>query len=182
MNENRKSRWHVWILALGTIALLIAVSGVFTWSPINCWHEDIDIRSGRIRYTWYLLFVCIHDRVASTPASEALDPEDFDAAVPEWHRVNTFSPGTRHSPHYRYHGANAQIKTLKMIWGAREFTPAARRQSVLRLLSAWQRGESYFAARDYINSLWDVVAEHEKKGLTGLIDVDDIPSNDVEVE
>jgi hypothetical protein len=122
-------------------ASLLVVSGVFVWSPINCWHEDIDIYSGRIRRTSYLLWCCVSDRVEETAISEALPPEDLRARHPEWKRVNTFSPGVHHSPHYIYHGAITDAKLLADIWERGRFTPAERRQSTHTLLAAWQSGD-----------------------------------------
>jgi hypothetical protein len=126
-------------------AWLLAVSGVFVWSPINCWHEDIDIHSGRIRRTSYLLWCCVSDRVEETAISQALHPEDLRDGCPEWKRVNTFSPGVRHSPHYIYHGAITDAKMLANIWAWGRFTPAERRQSARELLAAWQSGDKWKA-------------------------------------
>ena len=159
-------------------ALLIALSGVFTWSPVNCWHEDIDIRSGRIRYTHYMLWCRVSERISATAVSQALQPTDYDAATPDWHHANTFSPGVRHSPHYRYHSAIFQARHLAALWGIVEFTPAARHQSALALVSAWQRGRGDDTAKPFLRALSDLVFTRADAQPPKPIDVPDLPPNE----
>lgn len=125
---------------VAAVFLLGTTVGIAPWTPLNCRYEDVDIRSGRIRHTRYLLYCRISDRIASTALSDALLPTDFDAASPDWRRVNTFSPGVRHSPHHEFHGAISQMEMLRTLCDLVEFTPDARRQSALRLLTTWQSG------------------------------------------
>ncbi|MEO6754421.1 MAG: hypothetical protein ABIP85_21815 [Chthoniobacteraceae bacterium] len=178
MNEHRKRRFLIWTPVLLALALLISLSGIFTWSPINCWHEDIDIRSGRIRYCRYLFWRRVSERVSATPVFDALQPTDYDAAAPEWHHANTFSPGVHHSPHYRFHSAISQAQTLAMLWRITEFTPAARRQSALALLSAWQRGRSYHAAQPFLDALSKLTLERAEQEPKKPIDASDLPPNE----
>ena len=178
MNEHRKRRWLIWTLVLVAGFVLIALSGIYTWSPINCWHEDIDIRSGRVRHTRYLLFCRISERVSATPVSDSLQAADYDASAPEWHHANTFSPGVHHSPHYRFHSAIHQAQTLAMLWGATEFTPAARRETALRLLSAWQRGRNYHAAQPFLNALSELVFARGDHQPRKPIDISELPPNE----
>src|SRR5688572_11297203 len=94
------SRWPVrfGLMAVAiTCAALVLISGVFVWSPLHCWHEYVDIRSGRLRFQHYLLYVCVSDRTEETWLSRAVPTP---LGPPAWRRVNTFSPGARHSPHY----------------------------------------------------------------------------------
>ena len=166
------------MLAALSSVILISISGIFPWSPANCWHEEIDIRSGRIRYTRYILCCLISERITSTPLSEALQPSGSLAAIPEWHRVNTFSPGTHHSPHYAFHVAIVQARTLSMLWIATEFTPDAKRESAHRLLSAWQHSKSYFNAGHYLDALSQLVAAHQKQEPPVPIEARELPSNE----
>lgn len=43
-----------------SVSLLLApvIIPIFIpWPEINCWHEDINIKTGHARYTWCLWFV-----------------------------------------------------------------------------------------------------------------------------
>lgn len=135
----------LWITGVGAFLfsapLLLSVFGCFPWSLINCWHNEIDIHSGRVRYTRYLAFFQIAERIDETALSRALQPEDFEFAEPHWRKAETFSPRIRHSPHYRYHSAIHQIKQLEIIWELGEFSDAEKRSSAKRVLELWQQGE-----------------------------------------
>jgi hypothetical protein len=145
MNPVQLTKWGIRLLTLLAGVWLLVLSGIFAWSPICCWHEDIDIHSGRIRRTSYLMWCCVSDRVEQTAISRALPPEDIGTRRPEWKRVNTFSPGVRHSPHYTYHGAITDAELLANIWEWGRLTPAERRQSARELLAAWKSGDKWKA-------------------------------------
>jgi len=139
----------------------ILLSGILPWSPLNCRHEEIDIQSGRVRHTRYLLYCEIGNRVEDTWLSRSVDSTDepFD-----WHRVNTFSPGWRYSPHYRYHAALHQVKTLELIDQTIPLEPAARRQVAQRILHIWQTKGSSRAANAYVNDVCDSALTLEEQG------------------
>ena len=164
------------MLVVLSSVVLVSISGIFPWSPANCWHEEIDIRSGRIRCTRYILGFRISERITSTPLSEAAQLAGSLAAIPEWHRVNTFSPGTHHSPHYAFHGAIGQVRDLSMLWSVTEFTPDAKLESARRLLSAWQHSKNYFNASHYLQALTEFVFAHQKQEHPIPIEVRDLPS------
>jgi hypothetical protein len=63
------------------MAGIVAVFAVFTcggfllpWSEFNCWHEDVDLHTGRKQTTWYLCFVPVLTQVEETSFSRALGP------------------------------------------------------------------------------------------------------------
>ena len=79
----------------GALTVILFVAPLFfPWSPLNCRHQDIDIKSGRLRFQRYLLFCKVSEQIRESPISEAIGDELADTSnSPEWHRVNTFSPG-----------------------------------------------------------------------------------------
>ena len=108
-----------WKIILGIVCLLVVVlligsSPLFPWTPFNCWHEDVDINTGKIRYSRYLLFYCVKTEIRDSPLSLALLPQERNGVTPDWRRVNTFSPGRRVSPHHMFHGAFYQIRELEL--------------------------------------------------------------------
>jgi hypothetical protein len=67
-------RFWVTVSALLSVFLLAVVVIPFfiPWSPLNCWHEEVDITTGRIRRQWMLLFVKVAESIEETPLSEVV--------------------------------------------------------------------------------------------------------------
>lgn len=148
--------WTPWVLvALIGVPIALCLVGVIPWTPVNCEYQDVDISSGRLRFTRCFFWIPVRQQVEDSALTKFLAPEDLGRAPPEWRRVNTFSPGVRHSPHHRYHGAVSQIESLSGLWDLSQFTPGARRASARRMLELWRRGGSYFAASEYLDALWN---------------------------
>lgn len=147
-----KKRRH--LVAFGlfvpTLIAMFLTSGFFQWSPLNCWHDDVDVNTGCIRHTRYMLFCKIADHTEETWLSSVT--KDLKS-VPDWRRVNTFSPGVRHSPHYRFHGAIQQIKTLELAGETIHFEPNARRKVADIVLRLWQNGESNLDADEFVENV-----------------------------
>lgn len=168
------------VLAIGLLlAVVIGVwglpaSGLMAWSRINCWNYDIDVKSGRIRYTRYLCYVQVADRVEDSALSSILKDQMSVAGPPEWRRVHTFSPGVRHSPHYVYHSAISQIKDIETIWTVDKFTDDAKRRTAADLLKLWQRDKGDWEARDYLRELWEIAEKNTSRGK--VTDVSDVPT------
>lgn len=39
--------WITLAVIAPTLTVFLLVSGIFQWSPLNCWHDEIDISTGR---------------------------------------------------------------------------------------------------------------------------------------
>jgi hypothetical protein len=127
---------------------------VAPWSEMNCRHEEINIKTGQARYSRYLWFVKVAERVEDTPLSLALQGETVDVkSVPAWERVNTFSRGTHHSPHYRYHAALWQANQMKMIASMRELTSQQKREIARDILTTWQKSGNYHGVNKLLANL-----------------------------
>jgi len=157
------------IVALAVLAVLLLIIPMFVpWSPFNCRHEEVDITTGRLRFTRYILFCKVSERIEPSPLSEALPRDMIAATTPEWHRVNTFSPGVHHSPHYIFHGAIHQIRTLESIWGMSEvygFPEDLKEQTAVHVLALWQHNGSDSLAGDYIHGLCDLMDEEKRQQI-----------------
>jgi len=110
-----KKRWIVVIVIIAILFLApLVVAIIFPWTGINCKHQDINIKTGQIRYTRSLWFMTISERVEETILSKAMEGHIVDVAdIKPWHRVNTFSPYLNNSPHYIFHSALSQINQIK---------------------------------------------------------------------
>ena len=141
------------IVVLLVSPFVLQLIGFFQWSPLNCWHYDVDINSGRIRYTRFFAYICVRQRVEESALSRALQPGDYYGSEPNWHRVVTLSPRVHYSPNYVYGPAMSQIRELELGWKAGNFTPAAQRSSAKRVLEIWRREDGARPARSYLSAL-----------------------------
>ena len=160
---------RAWKLILGIVCLLALVfligsSPFFPWTPFNCWHYDVDMRTGKIRYTRYILYCRTKTEIKDSALSLALFPEERTNITPEWRRVHTFSPGMRNSPHYLFHGALVQIRLLEMLWDDAKFTPNQKRKVAQDVLALWAYGEDDYLAGRYLNAFWplDQMSENQQ--------------------
>ncbi len=161
------------LVAVPPILLALSLLGFFPWSGVNCWQSDIDITSGRIRYTRYLLWIPAQRSVSDSALTRAVSPATTTDSRADWHPVVTFSPGLHHSLHYRFHGAIHQIQELEFSWVSGKMTPAARKESARQVLRLWQQELSYMRATNYIQAVWELAQDAEKKG--NVIDAVDLP-------
>ena len=168
--SRRSLKWVIGLL----VALIIAhyaVAFFFPWSPINCQHQDVDIKTGRLRFIRSLMFCRIRESIKDSPLSKVLPADFVSTANPEWHRVNTFSPGVHYSPHYIFHSAIYQIHTLADIWETWEkcgFPEDLRRQTALHLLALWQHSGSDSLVDGYIDGLYDLNRQQILTSLPAL--------------
>lgn len=124
------------------------------WTEINCRHQDINIKTGQARYSRYLWFVKISEEIKDTPISVVLEGKMVDVAnVRPWHRVNTFSPGQRHSPHYNFHGAFSQAHKMETLFELIKSDREERREIAGNTLKLWQTERSYFPVDDYLQAV-----------------------------
>ena len=65
-------------VAVPILLLIASELGFFPWSGINCTVQEVDIYSGRIRHSRYLLFIPIgrriEDSALTSPKTSALGP------------------------------------------------------------------------------------------------------------
>ncbi|SHI61126.1 hypothetical protein SAMN02745181_0495 [Rubritalea squalenifaciens DSM 18772] len=147
-----KRRWF----RVTLILVIILVAAPFlapTWSPVNCRHEEIDLDTGRVRYTRMLYWIPVRTEIYHTPISEALGVTDLKSRAGDWQRVNTFSPGVRYSPHYIYHSALSQTQTLAMMWELQQYSHDARKEAAATVLKLWKTSGRDSGADDYISRL-----------------------------
>lgn len=174
-NRRRIVAWGALLGAAAPLLLFWAsLLGAFPWSAINCTHQDIDITSGRVRVTRYVLWLRLRDSVEDSALTTALRAGDYATAKPAWHHAVTLSPGLRHSPHYKFHSAIAQIRHLEVVWSLAEFTPAARRASARRMLHLWQEDGNDAGANGYLRALEELAMEDTSGKKT--LDERDLPS------
>ncbi len=155
-SAERRTLYIVIGVVLAIVVLPLVVPGFKPWTEINCRHQDINIKTGQARYSRYLWYVKTSEVVKDTPISVALGGKVIDVAeIEPWFRVNTFSPGLRHSPHYAYHGALSQARQMEEIAVVAELSSEEKREIAENILKLWQTGKGYFPVDDYLQTVFE---------------------------
>lgn len=129
------------------------MSGVAGWSDLNAVHDDVDITTGRVRQTRYLLYYKVSETVHDSILTTWLSPETTTAAQPVWRRVNTFSGWSRVSPHHTFHSAIGDIGQLQAAQSLAPFTDEAKRAAAEKIVSLWQTTNNDYQAGEYIKRI-----------------------------
>ena len=162
------------LIAIIPVVVLLAgpwvVPRLVPWSAINCRDQEINIKTGQARYSRYLWYVRMSERVEDTILSKVLGGESVDVAdIAPWHMVNRFSPGLHHSPHYRFHGALSQTRQIELLFEMLEPEAQRKKQIVQDLLTLWQTHGSYHEARRYLATLSEEANEVLEKRYPNFV-------------
>ncbi|HEY3320638.1 MAG TPA: hypothetical protein VGP72_09250 [Planctomycetota bacterium] len=159
--------------AIAAVALVLFVVPWFVpWTPLNCRHEEVDIRSGRLRFSRYLLFCKVAERIEDSALTRALPADAIGPGAPVWHRVNTYSPGVHYSPHYIFHGAIAQIEILTEIWALAKqngFLEEVKQRTARDVLALWQYAGNDSLAREYIGALEELRDKSKRQQILAAL-------------
>ena len=164
----------LWLLFLILIVLIVFIFTVPRWWKLCYRCEDVDIKSGRIRYTRHLFYCKVSEKIEDTILTKALG-EFAEGVQPDWRRVSTFSLGVRHSNHYVYHGAIVQILLVAMIWQSSPFSDEAKRHMAQTILDKWQADGDYFGVDHYLGDVSRIAGqktEFDSKAIISVADLD----------
>jgi hypothetical protein len=142
------------LLAILTVILFI-VPVFMPWTRLNCSDQELDINSGRLRFSRYVLFYRVYQRIEDSRLTKAL-PADLLRPEAEWYMVNRFSPGIHHSPHYIFHGGIHQIRTLETTWKMLNLSSDIRQRTASHVLALWNHAGNDSLAGYYISGLMDL--------------------------
>ncbi len=126
----------------------------WTWTELNCVHAEINIKTGKARYSSYLWYMKISERIEETPLSLTLQGETIDIKeIQSWRLFHSSSPGINHSPHYLFGAALSQAKELDIIVENLSLSPERKKEIARKILTLWQESEDYGSASDYLTSI-----------------------------
>ena len=154
--------WVRSAVAVAVVLLILLLVFAFP-GVIHRQRDEVDIRSGRIRHSRYVLLIQTSQAVEATEFSRILASNPSGAAEPDWHVVNTFAGARRVSPHYNFHGAIAQMRGLEMLWRLVPFTDEAKQEVAHSVLKLWQSDRSESAADSYIREVEKLAWQFEGK-------------------
>lgn len=171
-------------ISLLVVALLvgIVVGYLFLRRPVVYRRtKQLDLISGRIRQTKYILHVPLIRRIEDTAVSKMLSTSNRLASGERW-VLNTdeefFLYGKWGYTSYRYSGVIEDTKTLAQFWRLGGFSEAARQKTAHQLLLAMQLGGSSSASHLYMVRLQDILWPDALDNRT--TDAGDIPDDLVE--
>jgi hypothetical protein len=167
MRAGRISPLFLTVLIIAAVAVL--------YSPLNHRDTEVDIRAGRIRHSRSLAFLPLSDRVTDSVITKALPPEFVARTKPEWHTVNSFSPGSSYSAHFAFHGAESQIDMLESIWSGSSLEPGLREKTARQVLALWQEDGGYFPVNYFLNRLYDLTSPTKRDALVESLRALEIP-------
>lgn len=146
-------------------------------SSLSRLEEDIDINSGRIRRTRHILFSKKSETIEDTWVSQAIGQPEMS---PVWSRVNTFRLGKANSPHYAYHSAIHQLRSVEQIATLIPFSPEAKKDFARGILRCWGQG-SDDTADAYIHAvLTRALRKYEENALQ--VELADLEAIQTEME
>ncbi len=141
-SDLRRHRWP----AIGLRAFFLGVVVYFVAVLLNPWsrlyneEQELDLNSGRARFTRHVLYFQVWQDVRETPLSQAVNASEKVPGDEHWVMVNVFGLGTRKSPYFTYHGALAQVQLLANYWDTGDFDAAARSKTARQLLRVLREG------------------------------------------
>jgi len=136
--------------------ILLNITGTIfpTVSNIAKRTQEINIKTGQVRHTVYLMGTKISEKITDTFISKTLKKEINVAEIESWHIVNSgslISPGI--SPHYKFHGAIFQIEKINNFIESNSISDRKKREIAEEILTIWQNSRSYFKVSKYIFEL-----------------------------
>jgi hypothetical protein len=132
------------IIMVTVISFILIFPFVFSfihpWTNIQCRKEQIDTNTGISRTQKYYWFLKYSDKTEPTYPSELLGI--VSAENPHWRTVNTRSFGRRNSPHHSFHGAFAQISTLKLMISLYNINEDDSKAIARQIIKLWKENQS----------------------------------------
>jgi len=173
MRFKKRKLWLVILIFIVLIGCVVTTVALLTQYR-RC--EDVDIKSGRIRYTRYFLNYKISEKIEDSILTETIGQFTEDVQ-PDWQRVNRFDGIIDSiSPHYKYHGAIGQIHSVDKIWQLYPFSDEVKKHLAQTILDKWQSDGYYFGVNRYLMNVSSMADQKTKSDPKAIISVADLSS------
>ena len=136
---------------------------------LSC-HDDLDIRTGRIRTTGYVVFMPLCSTTKDTVITKALPKAQVQDNKPEWRRINTYYWLVPVSPYHEYHNAFGAIRRFQAVTSRICFSRAALCYVASQTVKLWEECDQ---GSGYLATICDWAEEAEREGKR-VFDVADV--------
>ena len=161
------------LLVAGGVLVYVAVYGR-TGGPLRRLHEEVDLNSGRIRRTHYVLLFQTSQHIEQTALSKS--QANPPASGPNWRLSRAMGGGRSIGTHWGYRSPLTQVRILEALWEVGDLTDEAKQQVADTVLALWHSEGGLKEADDYLRSIEDVVTELQDAPLRRRITPADLPS------
>lgn len=170
MSSNPSSRLRLPGPVFVSVAILLVLALIVPLPWVSWWSE-VDIHSGQVRRSVWVIGMLVSRRVEETWVSTATSP----LGEPEWrYAVTDGWWGGGHS-HWRYHSAVHQIESVEKLWEEFPRDDAACQEAAEEILKRWQTGDDT-EVDQYVETLLKRVSEKHRMPPEGLPNSDaDMP-------
>jgi len=114
------------------------------WSGMWCEYQDVDINTGRIRYTRNFWHRKTSERIERTLITEALSKDFLANSTSEWKRVYTIPFIIGISPSYLYHSAILRIRTIERDWETNSISRGEQQEIAKKVIKYWHENKRDF--------------------------------------
>ena len=157
------------IIARWLVLFVLAIAILYfapLYMPIKTTH-DIDVNSGRLRTRSYVLRLVRYEKIEGTIISEHSGFNDEIKA--DWRCVGTeqiqlpeFIPQVKVHKRFKYEVVPRQIRFLQRIWDDGGYSAQARKDTAIKLLSAWKLADTDREGMKYLLKLSDGASSEER--------------------
>ncbi|RCS53015.1 hypothetical protein DTL42_09385 [Bremerella cremea] len=147
MSTNTPSRFRLPgpVFVSAGILLVLALLVPLPWVS---WGSEVDIHSGQVRRSVWVIGMLVSRRVEETWVSTATSP----LGEPEWRYAVTDGWWGGGHPHWQYHSAVHQIESVEKLWEEFPRDDAACQEAAEEILKRWQTGDDTEAVK-YVMAL-----------------------------
>lgn len=151
MSVNFSTRFRPYHRVVIFIAVLLLLSLIVPLAWVS-WGSEVDIHSGRVRKSVWVIGILVKREVEETWISSAAEP----ISEPEWHFAVTDQWWGGGHPHWNYHAAVNQIESIEKTFDAFSWDDEARKGVADEILRRWQAGDDRDADA-YVRMLLDML-------------------------
>lgn len=145
------------------------------WPKLGSEFDDVDINTGRIRRTHYLLYCKVRERIEDSILTRTIS-QFPDGVEPAWQRAYTLPIMGRNPYHPPYLLAISQIRQVELSWQLCSFSDEAKKHMARAVLDKWQSDGKASGVEEYIHHVWDMAREKTKADPKAVISVADLES------
>jgi hypothetical protein len=151
------------VASAAVLALASCASLQVQWTHES---QEVDIATGRLRFTRYSGDKKVSERIEDTSLSRALLRDNPTGAGPSWRCANTFARCKDGFSHDDYHILITQMSELRGIWQDFAVSDVFKKRTAEHLVALWQYGGvDDWPAGSYLRELQSLMASEASEEI-----------------